>query len=373
MDGAFAPPLIVSPSTIESSLDEIWKTLASREGGAKMRACLFNLILVTKDTPRAAYIRGVAETVIAKFPCRILFINIEKGKKEESLRTSVSVVGVSGQSSDVACDLIEFVVAEASTDRIFFTVLPHLIPDLPVYLLWAEDPIKDNPLSHQLETLASRLIFDSEATDNLPLFAKSLLHHREVTKSDIADMNWARSENWRTLLISTFSSPQRLEELQDTISLKIEYNALETTFFCHTIIQSIYLQGWLACQLGWHFQEMEKKGQDTFFKYNNAKGQLVTVELVRSVTKDLAPGAITTLTLVTSGEGNFKFVRTPDKPQQVTMYLCSQDRCSMPTQFVLAKGGIGLTLVKEICRKGTNTHYLRLLEFLARLEKQWKE
>lgn len=155
MDGVVTPPQVVSPPAIESTLNAIWEKLANQQKGAKMRACLFNLILVTKNTPRAAYIQGVAEKVIAKFPCRILFIKIQDGKAEE-FQTAVAVIGVADHSSDVACDLIEFKVSEANTERITFSILPHLIPDLPVYVLWAEDPVKENPLSHQLEKFATR-------------------------------------------------------------------------------------------------------------------------------------------------------------------------------------------------------------------------
>lgn len=368
MDGAFAPPVVVPPPAIESTLNEIWEKLASQEGGGKMRACLFNLILVTKNTPRAAYIRGIAERVIEKFPSRVLFITIDQGKSEESLHTSVSVVGVSGHTSDIACDFIEFSVSEASAGRITFSVLPHLIPDLPVYLLWAEDPIHENPLSFQLEKYASRIIFDSESTDNLTLFAKSILHHRELAGCDIADLNWARTETWRTLLFSTFRSPERLQELADTASLKIEFNALETTFFCHTQIQAIYLQGWLACQLGWQFQGLKADKKSAVYTYKNAQGQAIDVELVPTVNKDIAPGAIISFNLSTHGEQHFEFVRTPETPYQVTLIICSKDVCEAPTQFMLTKGGIGLTLVKEICRKGTSQHYLTLLEFLAKME-----
>lgn len=368
MEVVFAPPVEIPPSAIEATLDSIWNKLASKEGGGKMRACLFNLILVTKNTQRTAYIRGVAERVIEKFPSRILFITIDQGKKEESLKTTVSVVGVAGQSSDVACDFIEFSVSEVSTGRIPFGVLPHLIPDLPTYLLWAEDPIQENPLSYQLEKYASRMIFDSEATDNLTLFAKSILHHREVTGCDIADLNWARTENWRTLLLSTFRSTERLNELADTASLKIEFNALETTFFCHTQIQAIYLQGWLACQLGWKFQGLKADKTSAVYSYINNKGQPLSVELVPAMNKEIAPGAIISFSLATHGEQHFEFARKSETPYQVTLIICSKDICEAPTQFLLTKGGIGLTLVKEICRKGTSEHYLKLLEFLSKME-----
>ncbi len=364
-------PLIVSPSSIEATLDSIWENLASSQGNAKMRACLFNLILVTKKTPRAAYIRGVAQRVIEKFPSRILFIVIEEGKNEQDFETAVSVISPSHES-DIACDLIEFSVTEGAAERIPYGILPHLVPDLPIYLVWADDPTEENPISYQLEKLASRIIFDSEAADNLPLFAKSLLYHQKVAGCDIADLSWARTENWRTLLYSTFRTPERLKELADVASVKIEYNSLETTFFSHTKIQAIYLQAWLACQLNWTFKKIEKSNSHLLFHYENEQNKALTIELIPSSMplQDLAPGAITTFILGTNGDANFRFKRIPETPQVVNLYICSKDKCDAPTQFLLTKSGMGLTLVKEICRKGTSQHYLRLLEFLAQLEQK---
>ncbi len=370
MGSPIAQPLTVPPAAIESTLNYIWETLTA-EGGVKMRACLFNLILVTKNTQRSAYIRGVAQRVIEKFPSRILFITIEEGKKDPDFQTAVSVISP-GHASDIACDLIEFSVSAAAAERIPYGVLPHLIPDLPIYLLWADDPIQENPLSYQLEKLASRIIFDSEATDNLPLFAKSILHHRDVGDCDIADLNWARTENWRALILSTFRSPERFKELSDIASLKIEYNALETTFFCHTRIQAIYLQGWLACQLGWHYIGVQTTKTSMIFTYKSPQNKPLTVELIPTTVplEDLAPGAISSFILGTNGDANFRFIRVPETPQQINLFICSRDVCQAPVQFMLTKGGIGLTLVKEICRKGTSAHYLRLLNYLTKLEPQ---
>ena len=59
----------VQPSQIEKELSKIWEALSSPAEGKnrRMRACLFNLILVTDKNARAAYIRGIAEKVIEKF------------------------------------------------------------------------------------------------------------------------------------------------------------------------------------------------------------------------------------------------------------------------------------------------------------------
>ncbi|MBS3904427.1 MAG: glucose-6-phosphate dehydrogenase assembly protein OpcA [Simkania sp.] len=361
----------VPPHQIEKQLSDIWESLSTTQTDGKnrrMRACLFNLILVTDKNARAAYIRGIAERVIEKFPSRILFVTIDRENKEDLLLTGVSVLNVKEAASDIACDLIECEVSSVSAVRVPFILLPHLLPDLPVYLLWAEDPILDNPLAYQLEKFTTRLIFDSESTSNLPLFAKSLLHHLEVSQCDIADLNWARTESWRTLLIATFRSTKRLAELHDTRTIKLIYNAKSTDFFCHTRIQSIYLQGWLAGQLGWVLKEFDVVSKEISFHYEGPKNQPIEIRLIPEEHPEVAPGSISTFELSTYSGQHFLFTRNPQASYQVTLYISSKETCEMPTQFLFSKGSIGQTLVKEICQRQTSHHYLQLLRFVAGLE-----
>ncbi len=360
----------VPPSQIEKELSKIWEALSSPTEGKnrRMRACLFNLILVTDKNARAAYVRGIAEKVIEKFPSRVLFVTIDRQSKEDILRTGVSVLSSNESASDIACDLIEFEVTSVSAVRVPFVLLSHILPDLPVYLLWAEDPILDNPLAYQLERFCTRLIFDSESSSNLPLFAKSLLQHIETSHCDIADLNWARTESWRTLLRATFHSNERLAELSDARSIKLIYNATSTDFFCHTRIQSIYLQGWLAGQLGWTLKEFDTSSKKIIFHYESAKNQPIEVSLLPEDHPEIAPGAISSFELSTYNGQHFLFVRNPEASYQVTLFISSQEKCEMPTHFLFSKGGIGQTLVKEICQRSTSEHYLKLLRFIAGLE-----
>jgi hypothetical protein len=364
-------PLIVAPSKIELELSHIWESL-SKGASRKMRATLFNLILVTDKNKREAYIRGLAKRIIEKFPSRILFVTIDRESKEDSLVTKVSVLspllGDKEEMSDIACDMIECEVTSASVVRVPFVLLSHLLPDLPVYLLWAEDPILDNPLSYQLERFSTRLIFDSEATSNLPLFAKSLLHHYKTSGAEIADLNWARTESWRTLLAATFHSKERVDELSDARTLKLTYNAKVTDFFCHTRIQSIYLQGWLAKRLKWTLRECEASSGEIFFHYETPKNLPVEVHLIPQDAPEMAPGSLASFELNTYGGEHFLFARNPEASYQITLFISSREKCLMPTQFLFSKGGIGQTLVKEIGQKDTSEHYLELLEFIAGLE-----
>jgi glucose-6-phosphate dehydrogenase assembly protein OpcA len=351
-------------TTIGAELEKIWE---SPEASHKMRACLFNLIFYTEKTERTPYIHKIAQKVIDKFPSRVILITADKTSRENKIKTSVSLMSSTHPGYPIICDLIQLEVLGSQQARIPFIILPHILADLPVYLIWAEDPARENPLASQLEKIANRLIFDSECTDSLSRFAKALLHDRETFHCDVADLNWARGESWRDLLTETFYPEPMLEELKKTNKIQIEYNAQGTPFFCHTQIQALYLQGWLASQLGWQFEKIRKDKEKVYFSYKNGSDP-VEVSLTPVSISNLPPGGVVSLDLETSSGLHCSFTHDQKIPLQVNVNVSHKERCEMPRHYLFARGDSGESLVKEICHKGTSAHYLKLLEQIAKMD-----
>lgn len=347
---------IIAPSEIHSELSRIWDSL---EGTNKMRASLFNLVFYTKKSTRDTYIRTLSERVIEKFPSRILFITEDTDENADYLNTRVSVLPSGKGESDIACDFIGLDVAGSHVARIPFVILPHLLPDLPIYVIWAEDPHTTSPLFTQLQKLATRMIFDSESITNLSTFAENLLKFEEQPQLDVADLNWARMESWRELITSTFYTEERLAKLKQATKIQIFYNSKETAYCCHTAIQSIYLQGWLATQLGW---QLEKREENTF-TYSRENGT-VSITLQPEYHEHLKAGSIVSIDLETEKQDHFSFGRDLDTPNHVSMRFSTLEKCDMPLKYIFSKDESGQSLVKEICHKGTSEHYLNLLHSL---------
>ena len=327
-------------SEIPAALSRLWDAL---EGTNKMRVSLFNLLVFAPKNQRADYVRTITLKVLERFPSRVIFVMIDKNLSGDSLNADVSLIPGAKGSYDVVCDYIELQASKQSQSKIPFIILPHLLPDLPLYILWGEDPVYDNPISHQLEKWATRIIFDSEVTENLPAFARTLLEHSR--DCEIADLNWGRLEIWRDLLASTFYSAPRLEALKQAQKICITYNAYETPFFCHTKIQALYLQSWLATQLGWN--------------------QTDRFELKAEKNPDLPAGTVISLDIFTSTEIHFAFSRDPDHPYQIKTIICDLEKCEIPTLFIFSKAKSGLSLVNEVTHNGTSPHFLKVLEFLS--------
>jgi hypothetical protein len=354
----------VSPADIQNALNRIWESLETTNVA---RACLFNLIFFTRKDHRTAYIQRLAQKVVEKFPSRVIFVSVDKKSTQDFLKTEVSILSSSQGEFDVACDYIQIETGGSYHERIPFVVLPHILPDLPVYLLWAEDPSKSDPLCDQLGQLAGRLIFDSESTENLPQFASSLLKNYEKLHCDIADLNWARIESWRDMLSMAFYSEDKLKQIQRAHQISIIFNAQETAFFCHTRIQATYLQAWLSCQLRWEFQTLKIDKNQLRFIY---KGEFGPIEITLSSEQyaKLPPGLILSIDILTSENEQFTFSRNLEQMHQITYQHSTLSQCHLPSYYIFTKAESGHSLVKEVCHRGTSEHFLKVLNLVNKMD-----
>lgn len=341
---------IVDPAKIEPELIRLWEDLAKE----KMRACLFNLIVFNRLSARTDYIRDIVQKVSEKYPCRVLFITSDPDSQHPYLKTAVSVVG----TGSIACDYIDIGVSGPDLERVPFVLLPHIIPDLPISLLWTEDPSRPHPLFAPLSKLAHRIIFDSESADSLLAFSQKVLALKEELGIDTADLNWARTEGWRDLITSLFHSGEKVDQIQD---LRITYNARETEFFCHLKVQSLYLLAWMASRLGWKFQ---KATHDLHFSFADQKGEIRSAQWEK-----LGPGTVISVDLTTRDAHLYQCFRIPAQYHRVTIQISSSTQCELPYQYLLGRTATGQSLVKEIITKGTSTHYLEMLKTLGQLDK----
>ncbi len=352
---------IVPPSQIQEELDALWD---SQDNKNKIRASLFNLIFFTKQSSREDYVRKISSKLIEKFPSRIFFISLDATSPANSLKTAVSVISTQQGEYNVTCDLIEIFAEGDDGKQVPFLLLPHIIPDLPVFLVWEEDPCLENPLCNELKSFATRIIFDSESTEDLCRFSKAVMKIQSSSNCEIADLNWARMESWRDLLSTTFSNAEKIEQLQNTLSMSITYNAQETPSFCHTKIQSIYLQTWIAARMGWN-PDKKRSSLDLCRFFYEVQGRGIEIDLQGVKNAKLPPGMILSVEIKTIQEEHFSFVRDPQTPHKISFIYSTKSACDLPTQFLVSKGESGQSLIKEICHKGTSKHYEEVLQKIS--------
>ncbi len=341
---------IVGLENIESALQNIWEKLAEKN---TTRASLFNLIVFAKIGSRTDYSQKVVAKLVEKFPCRVLFISWDPTAKEEFLKAAVSVFFLEEKGFQTACDHIDIGVSTQNLSHIPSLLLPHFIPDLPIYLLWAEEFSYKDPLFQKLQKLSDRVIFDSEVFDDFSLFLRNLSPF--LTKNQgFSDLNWIRTEVYRDMISSHFSSKERRESLATLKRVIIQFNSHTSSYFSHVKIQALYLQAWIASCLSL----VKKQETETLIEYE--KG--IFFELVKEDREDLPPAALSNLEIQTE---NTTYIFTRKEKETFLIKSITKESCELPYTFRIERGILGLSLSKEIMNKGVSSHYTKMLPLLG--------
>lgn len=350
-------------------IPDIEKELGIASGSSaekkQIKACLFTLIIYAHEQRRVKYLQDLVDTILDKFPCRIIFLQCSSKKDQNFLHVNVANVMSGQQGTMVACDQITI---EASRDQLFrmpYIVIPHIVPDLPVYLLWSQPPFAENTIFSALQPYASRLIFDSECSDDLHHFCHEMEQTLGTLKIDVMDINWALVSNWRDMLVQMFDTQPKLHELQNCKKLCISYNDTKSETLRHPEIRAIYLQGWLASSLKWKYREAELYDQTLILSYASPQHPTI-VALNPHTHTELPPGAIISLE-ITSTDNRSYYIARKQSLSQVVIHASSLEKCDVPYTLPLPDVHRGLFFMKEIFYYKLSNHYREMLQMIAQI------
>lgn len=350
----------ITPSEIEKTLISLFE---KEKKSNLIKASLFNFIIYTEAGERESYLTFLTKSIIKKFPCRIIFIK-ESDKEGDFLNTFVSSLKPEGEDKGFFCEFIQFEVSKSYKERVSFLVVPHVIVDLPIYLLFAKDPSSgDTPTTLRLDTLASRIIFDSETTKHMSLFASYIktIHHENI---DIGDLNWARFSPWRNLLTKVFSTKEKALSLATAKTITICFNPHSTEAFHHHRIQATYLQGWIASNMHWKFNRADSENNQIKVSYLSPLGVHTFILKECPEQKSLPPGRITSV-LIESDTDKTSFTREESSPHIVKICHSTPLKCEIPILYPLTSSESDTSIIKEVYSFGTSPDFLAVIELIS--------
>lgn len=345
-------------ANIEKELELLYK---QNGNGNATRAGLFNFIIYSPDKERSPELLSVIKRTTELFPCRILFIQHDPDKEGSHLKVSVSTEKIGRSDGKVLCDLIQIEVSASALDRIPFLILPHLVPDLPIYLLWGQDPTLPNAILPDLLKIAKRLIFDSHWANNLQELSQRLLKLFQTSKFEGIDLAWACLSGWREVLAQAFDAPEKLLDLKNAKEIKITYNGQGQP----SRLTAIYLQGWLAAQLDWQFLAKEHYLNEIVLAYASPIHE-ISVRLIPVDRSDLKLGAISKFEL-SSFNGDSYFLEKQPNASKVLLHLASSSSCELPCTLQLPKVDRGFNYMKELFYFRQSEHYLNMLQMIGQV------
>lgn len=348
---------------IEAELARLWD---SRNEKDHIKACLCTLLVYSDNKTHMASLQQIVQSLIEKFPCRIIFIQGDKTTQQNYLHVNVSNAITGKGNVSIACDQISIDASMNQMHRVPFIVLPHLVPDLPIYLLWGLDPTKENNILPQLRNFATRLVFDSSCIDDLQAFSRrmlTLIDSRQ--KLDFMDMNWARLHGWRQALSQVFDSPAKSQQLRLSKEIEIRYNNKKDECFLHNEIQAIYLLGWLAAQMQWKFVSQNKENENWILNYSNGVNN-ISVKFIPQINPNLQSGAILQVDIATLDDNFFNLSPMAHLPK-VMVHVSSLEKCELPFTISLPDIKRGSSIIKAILYFETSAHYRSMLQAIAQI------
>src|SRR3990172_8667809 len=150
---------------IEHELTQLWKAAAvdTLEGRPVVRACVLNLVAYAAGDDVAQHINEVISQVSEQHPSRSIVIVAEPSAKAARLRASISAhcqIPPTG-GRQVCSEQIPLHASGGAVDEVHGTVLPLLVPGLPVFLWWHDVPPLEGHLFRELLDTCDHLIIDS--------------------------------------------------------------------------------------------------------------------------------------------------------------------------------------------------------------------
>jgi glucose-6-phosphate dehydrogenase assembly protein OpcA len=346
--------------------NELKKLHAKQVAKKEVVASLFTLITYVHDEERAKYLRENVQNIIEKYPCRTIFIKADNHAKSGFLKVDVSTVQNNKGGTLVACDQINIEVAgDDYLKRVPFLILPHLLTDLPVYLLWGQDVTCSHEILIKLEKLANRLIFDAECTKNLKCFSNVILEKKKNLEIDFVDISWALCSGWRDVITQTFYLPEHLQQLQKAKKITFVFNNKESEWVHQPEMQSIYLQAWIASCLKWQLKGMAVKEGERTFLYTHSFGEC-EIKIAPSVADKVSAGGVVSFEMLSYENHHMLLERDAEQSKVYVKYMSPQV-CELPYSIPLMSIKRGVSFMNEIFYSLPSSHYIDVLEMLTKL------
>lgn len=349
-------------ATLEKSVkvqDLTHKMESAQQTLGKVKPNLFNLIIFSDEEWRTAYFKTLVETILINVPCRIFFVQISPDNHYEVLEESFQK-----DNTTTPCDFFTIKGNPESLTRIPSVIMPLLLSDRPLYLLWGENPFSENVLLPQFQQYADRIIVVSDCCKGIQAFANDLITYSEKINSEMIDINWAMLGGWRDIIAELFDNECQLKALEFAKHVEITYNSRADNLK-FPYIRATFMQGWIASQLQWTFKKYEKVSGIHIIHYKSNQQEDLIVELKPQYQEELFPGAILDIIIKSCVNGEIIEIRRKETLSKVNILRSDELKCDIPFTVPLPQVRRPINFIREIFFQKPSKHYHAMLHKVA--------
>jgi glucose-6-phosphate dehydrogenase assembly protein OpcA len=346
---------IVDIRSVDKELTRLWRETA--EGGLSgvsapvTRVLLANLLVYALTDDEADEAQAVIADMAAEYPTRTVITDAQPDAAKEKLDAGISVLcDINERGARLCGESIRLHVHDIDESSLG-TIIPLLVPDLPIYLWTPGDIATDQEALRRLARFSDHWIIDSRVFSHWPSklgFANSLTSEAGVCPH-LHDLAWGSLYQWREAIAQAYDSPSARAYLAGVKSVAIEYS-LQTGD--GPAVEAVMLAGWMMRQLGWTLSSFKKKSKSWIIEVNSTDAPLtITLHPTRNGSRPLP---ITQVTIQSEVDGRNAEIRSaavpeseelttqvdaPDLPGiRRTLRLASPSRCRAVCQALDAPG-----------------------------------
>lgn len=287
----------VDVRAIERELSALWKQATGSEQGESKtvtRVNALNLVACVQQD-NAETITGVFSELISYMPHRALLVARKQGDEHLDAWVQAHCRLPAPGRPQVCCEQITIEAVGAAESRVPGTVLPLLVPDVPVVLWWPRGEPFDDPLFAKMRPMADRVVVDS-TTFARPVGGLRRLAALAEEGVFVSDLAWSRLTPWRELLAQFFDAPVMVPYLDDVQGVELTHEPGGEGSTEHN--QALLLIGWLATRLGWQVPEAASGDQ---FTLRRGDGKDVAVRMAQAAAIADALDRLAQCSIVTAG------------------------------------------------------------------------
>jgi hypothetical protein len=261
---------------IEEELADLWRQAgeaAAAAGQAVTRACLWNIVECHPlDAEPGAVHSDPVDDVCALVPSRLIRLRAQPvpagtaPQREVEAWVSTRCNLSAGGGHQICTEEIQVAgYGEASQSHFPALVRAMLVPDLPVALVWLNQPPHKGRLLRDLLRLCDRILIDSQPGADVQMLAR-LSALVEETNAYFVDLGWMRLTPVRHMIASLFDAPGRAEQLKHVEGIRVEASPAGRN-------TGLLLLGWVLSRLGKvQFKADENPGRGSAYRWQAKMG-----------------------------------------------------------------------------------------------------
>lgn len=317
------------------------------------RAALFNIVAFAPNSSSLDRIKGIIHSIGFRFPCRLIIIELDESIGSLKMET----VPCPSEERQKTYPQLNIKTSSADLEKVPFVVLPNLISDVPVYLIWGQDPTTDTKILPHFQDFATRIIFDSSSTQDLGAFAQRMYDQVSSGNNNLLDISWALISGWRDVIARIYNDPSSIEEL--TTCKKITIGCRRSDDYA----AGVYLFSWIASRLGWKFIRSNLSEGSLELTYEN-EGKDINAIIASDKSSDSKETGISTIEVITKNDDVYRMThRSPSRT--VVTHIMRANTCSLPITLPFACLNRSQALLRELLHQQPGEHYRHMLSKLV--------